>query len=83
MKTIVKHRRRRGQTRVSSKHQVTIPVDALTRAGLHAGDQLRVEVRQPGEVVLVRAEDPVDAFAGSLTDLYPPGYLDRLRSEWR
>jgi bifunctional DNA-binding transcriptional regulator/antitoxin component of YhaV-PrlF toxin-antitoxin module len=62
---------------------VTIPVRALVNAGLAAGDRLRVEVRRPGEVTLVRADDPIEAFAGSLTGVYAPGYLDRLRDEWR
>ncbi|MCU0506116.1 MAG: AbrB/MazE/SpoVT family DNA-binding domain-containing protein [Chloroflexi bacterium] len=55
----VKHTRRRGYTRVSAKHQVTIPIDALAQAGLRAGDRLRAEVRGPGEVVLVREDDPL------------------------
>ena len=78
----VKRQRRRGHTRVSSKHQVTIPVDALARAGLATGDRLRVEVRKPGEVTLVRADDPIAKFAGALTDVYPAGYLEELRREW-
>jgi bifunctional DNA-binding transcriptional regulator/antitoxin component of YhaV-PrlF toxin-antitoxin module len=79
----VKPARRRGYTRVSPKHQVTIPAGALMTAGLAVGDRLWVEVRRPGEVTLVRAEDPVDRFAGSLTGVYGPRYLDRLRDEWR
>ena len=78
----VKPTRRRGYTRVSAKHQVTIPIDALAQAGLKAGDRLRAEVRGPGEVVLVREEDPLTRFAGALTDLYPADELDELRREW-
>jgi bifunctional DNA-binding transcriptional regulator/antitoxin component of YhaV-PrlF toxin-antitoxin module len=75
--------RRRGRTTVSSKNQVTLPVDALVRAGLATGDQLAVEVRGPGELVLRRVVDPVGRFGGSLTGVYEPGELDRLRDEWR
>ena len=82
VKRRVKTDRRRGYTRVSAKHQVTIPMAALAGAGLQAGDRLRAEVRGPGEVLLVREEDPLTRFAGSLTDLYPAGYLDDLRREW-
>jgi bifunctional DNA-binding transcriptional regulator/antitoxin component of YhaV-PrlF toxin-antitoxin module len=77
----VKHRRR-GYTRVSAKHQVTLPVDALERAGIRTGDTLRAEVRGPGEVLLVRDVDPIDGFAGALTGCYEPGELERLRDEW-
>jgi bifunctional DNA-binding transcriptional regulator/antitoxin component of YhaV-PrlF toxin-antitoxin module len=79
----VKPTRRRGYTRVSAKHQVTIPIDALAQAGLKAGDRLRAEVRGPGEVVFVREEDPLARFAGALTDVYPAGELEELRREWR
>lgn len=77
----VKHRRR-GYTRVSAKHQVTLPVAALRDAGIQTGDMLRAEVRGPGEVVLIRDEDPLDRFAGALTGAYDPGELDALRDEW-
>lgn len=74
--------RRAGHTRVSAKHQVTIPVDALRRAGIGTGDTLRAEVRAPGEVVLVRETDPIAQYAGALTGVYEQDELDRLRDEW-
>lgn len=57
-------------------------MDALAQAGLRTGDRLRAEVRGPGEVVLLRADDPLTRFAGALTDVYPAGELDELRREW-
>ena len=78
--------RTRGHTRISAKHQATIPVDALRRAGLRAGDELVVEAAGAGRIVLTRAEswdDLIEKHAGSLTGLYPPGHLEELRGEWR
>ncbi len=75
-------KRRRGYTRVSAKHQVTIPVATLRDAGIRTGDTLRAEVRGPGEVVLIRDEDPLDRFGGALTGVYERGELDGLRDEW-
>jgi bifunctional DNA-binding transcriptional regulator/antitoxin component of YhaV-PrlF toxin-antitoxin module len=82
MEKVVKVRRRQGFTRVSPKHQVTIPVEALARAGVHVGDPLRVEARPNGEIVLTREENPLERYAGSLTGLYPSGELGQLRGEW-
>ena len=78
----VKHRRR-GRTRISRKNQATLPVEALRRAGLKPGDEMTVEVPGPGRIVLVRALDLVDKHAGQAPGVYPPGYLDQLRDEWR
>ena len=83
MSTRVKNPRRRGYTRVSAKNQVTIPQDALVRAGLKVGDRLRARAGKPGELILVREEDPVDRFAGALTGAFAPDQLDELRREWR
>jgi bifunctional DNA-binding transcriptional regulator/antitoxin component of YhaV-PrlF toxin-antitoxin module len=74
---------RGGRTTISSKHQVTIPKAAMTRAGLRAGDRLRAEPQGRGRVLLVRERDPVERHAGALTGVYEPGELERLRREWR
>jgi len=69
-------------SRISAKHQITIPAAAFRAAGLRAGERLVARAEGPGRVVLERREDPVAAFAGSLTGVFEPGELHRLRSEW-
>ena len=80
---LVKHQRRRGRTRISTKNQATIPVAALRRAGLKPGDELRVEAAGAGRIVLSRVEETLAGYAGRLTGIYPKGALERLRREWR
>lgn len=75
-------KRRRGTTRISSKHQVTIPVDALRAAGLETGERVVARAEGPGRVVLERATDVLAEFAGTLTGAYTPHELDELRREW-
>ena len=81
-------KRRRGYTRISGKNQVTIPVAVLEEADLRPGDELKVET-EDGKIVLEpalslaeRRRAAIDRLAGSLTGMYPPGYLDALRDEW-
>lgn len=75
--------RRRGRTRLSRKNQATIPVEALRSAGLKPGDELCVESAGAGRIVLMRAENVMERFAGSLPGVYPEGYLRELRDEWQ
>lgn len=79
---VVKNRRR-GRTRASTKHQITIPAQAWRKAGLKAGDELQVEAVGSGRVVLRRVDDVIARYAGIFTGLYPKGYLKKLRDEWR
>jgi bifunctional DNA-binding transcriptional regulator/antitoxin component of YhaV-PrlF toxin-antitoxin module len=78
----VKHPRRRGTTAISSKHQVTIPVDAMRVAGFRTGDRLRVRAEGAGKVVLEREADPLDDLLGAVPGLYDDFDLDALRDEW-
>ena len=67
--------------RISSKHQITIPVSALEEAGLHAGDQVAIEALQDGELRVRRGASRFDEAFGVLTGVYPPGYLAQLDAE--
>jgi bifunctional DNA-binding transcriptional regulator/antitoxin component of YhaV-PrlF toxin-antitoxin module len=79
---VKQRRRRKGFTRVSSKNQVTLPIDVLVTAGVRPGDSLMVEAKATGEIVLRREEDPLDRYIGSMTGMFPPSYLRDLRDEW-
>ncbi|HEY5195860.1 MAG TPA: AbrB/MazE/SpoVT family DNA-binding domain-containing protein [Solirubrobacteraceae bacterium] len=56
-------------SRVSSKHEVTIPVDVLLQAGLAAGDDVVIRASGNGRIEVERTDDLVDRYAASL----PPG----------
>jgi AbrB family looped-hinge helix DNA binding protein len=74
----------RSQTRISSKHQVTIPKAAFHTAGLEPGDTLRVEAAGAGRVVLTRIDELIDLYSGSLsTGGKLRLQIERLREEWR
>lgn len=79
----VKHSRKRGTSRISTKHQVTIPVAALREAGLEPGDRVLARAEGSGRVVLEREHDVLGEFAGVLTGTYERAELRRLRDEWR
>ena len=78
-------KRRRGFTRLTSRYQATIPRAAAEAAGIHPGDELRIEAIGDGRVVVTREDDPVTALVAvgrRYRIHYPPGYLDKLRAEW-
>lgn len=66
--------------KISSKHQVTLPVDALERAGMRPGDEVTIEADGADRIVVTRIpRRPADAL-GVFDGLYEPGHLDRLRA---
>jgi bifunctional DNA-binding transcriptional regulator/antitoxin component of YhaV-PrlF toxin-antitoxin module len=76
-------KRRRGFTRITAKHQATIPVQALKDAGLKPGDEVRVIAAGRGRLLLERDVNVVERHAGTLPGVYERGELDHLRDEWR
>lgn len=74
----------RRTTRISRKHQVTIPAAAFHTAGLHAGDTLQAEALGAGRVVLTRVDELVERYSGAIDS---NGRLraetEALRDEWR
>lgn len=69
--------------KISAKHQITLPVEALASAGFVAGDEVTIEAEGPDAIVVRRAHRDLDAALGVFDGLYEPGYLDRLRAEER
>lgn len=69
--------------RISSKHQVTLPVESLEAAGLWAGDEVRIDAEGPDRIVVYRAAPDLAHALGVFDGLYEPGYLEKLRSEER
>jgi len=68
---------------ISRKNQVTLPVEALRKAGLKPGDDVQVLVVGAGRLELVRIDELVAEFAGALgSAVYPDVYLEELRGEW-
>ncbi len=66
--------------KISSKHQVTLPVESLERAGLRAGDEVAIEADGADRIVVRRAAaDPAEAL-GIFDGLYGPDYLEQLRA---
>ena len=82
--------RRTGYTRLSPKHQVTIPARVVVETGVEVGTEFAVSAESDGRIVLHPVDDlrarrlrAIDQTAGSLKGVWRPGDLDRLRDEWR
>ena len=69
--------------RISSKHQVTLPVEILELTGLQAGDEVSFEAEGPDRIVVRRMSPEPGRALGIFDGLYEPDYLERLRAEER
>ena len=67
---------------MSSKNQVTLPVEAMRAAGLRAGDEVTVRPIGDGEVIIATRGTRIGRHAGIATGIYRDGELDSLRDEW-
>jgi bifunctional DNA-binding transcriptional regulator/antitoxin component of YhaV-PrlF toxin-antitoxin module len=82
--------RRAGYTRLSPKHQVTIPIGVVAETGVEIGTEFAVRAEPDGRIVLHPVDDlqkrrlrAIEQTAGSLKGVWRPGDLERLRDEWR
>jgi bifunctional DNA-binding transcriptional regulator/antitoxin component of YhaV-PrlF toxin-antitoxin module len=66
--------------KISSKHQVTLPVETLKRAGLEVGDEVAIEADGTDRIVVRRVSRDVEGALGVFDGLYEPGYLEELRA---
>jgi bifunctional DNA-binding transcriptional regulator/antitoxin component of YhaV-PrlF toxin-antitoxin module len=66
--------------RISSKHQITLPVETLERAGLSAGDEVTIEADGPDRIVVSRRPPEPNRALGVFDGLYDPDYLEHLRA---
>ena len=69
--------------RVSSKNQITLPVEAMRAAGLRAGEEVTVRPIGDGELIIAARGSRVRRHAGIAAGIYEEGELDRLRDEWK
>ncbi len=67
---------------MSSKNQITIPVETMRAAGLRAGDAVTVRPIGDGEVIIATRDTRIGRHAGIATGIYREGELDSLRDEW-
>ena len=68
--------------RVSSKNQITLPVDVVRSAGLAPGDEVTVRRVGDGEVLVAVRGSRVRRHAGIAHGIYEVGELERLRDAW-
>jgi bifunctional DNA-binding transcriptional regulator/antitoxin component of YhaV-PrlF toxin-antitoxin module len=72
----------RRSTKVSAKHQVTIPAGAFEGAGLAVGDRLEAKPVGAGKVLLERVDSSLGRYAGALNGIWDKDELEHLRDEW-
>jgi AbrB family looped-hinge helix DNA binding protein len=68
----VQRRGRTSTSRISSQHQVTVPVDILRAIGLEAGDKVKFEVKD-GEIAIIPekiVDHPLGLLIGSGAGIY-------------
>ncbi|MGI8730059.1 MAG: AbrB/MazE/SpoVT family DNA-binding domain-containing protein [Solirubrobacteraceae bacterium] len=68
--------------RVSSKNQVTLPVEAMRKANVRSGDEVTIRAASDGELVVAVRGSRVRRHAGIASGVCSAGELDKLRDEW-
>lgn len=76
-------RGRSSTSRISAKHQITIPVEVLRNSSLQIGDDVEITVNKEGvvEVKKVAPINPFQALADAAGDTYIGFDLEKERAE--
>lgn len=69
-------------TRLSSKNQVTLPVEIIRKAGFKVGDSINCTVNEQGKIELSIPANPMLQFAGMFSGLYEGFDLRADRDSW-
>ena len=73
-------------TKVSTKHQISLPSEARKKLGIRPGDRLTVEVVEDALVLRIRAPRPSDRLRGVARGYYggedAVAYVRNLRDEF-
>jgi AbrB family looped-hinge helix DNA binding protein len=80
---------RRGRatsSRISSKNQITIPVEVLREMSLKPGDRVEFHINKDNRLVVTPVDSEwlktLDEILGSMTDVYEGFDLQKEREEW-
>jgi bifunctional DNA-binding transcriptional regulator/antitoxin component of YhaV-PrlF toxin-antitoxin module len=80
-----------GETTITGKNQVSLPVEGVRQLGWERGDRLSVKIVDENTLLLTRrprtAEEWVEMYAGKLGHVFGDHednmrYLDELQAEW-
>ena len=82
----VQRKGRTSTSRLSSKNQLTVPVDILRRVGLEVGDEVEFVVNDAGFIEVLRAPNvnrDLIKLAGKYGDLFADFDLEAERDSWQ
>lgn len=68
--------------KVSSKNQITLPVDVMRATGLRSGDEVDVRPQGSGAIIIAMRGGRIQAHAGIADGIYRDNELNDLRGEW-
>ena len=74
-----------GQTKITRKNQVTLPVAELRKAGLEPNDVVVVKADGAGRIVIERYRSIIEEYAEKLSGTWPggvEGFLEWRKREW-
>ena len=79
---VVKTRKgRTTTTRLSSKNQVTLPVEIIRKAGFKVGDTINCRVTEDGKIELSPPENPIMSLIGAGKGIFDDFDLDKERAD--